>query len=106
MVLLLSLKFAPILLQNIDRNDEFKDWNGNRDGGDPSRNSFSENSSRSIRFSDPQCGEIRDFAPFHVMQAATAPAHFFAGQHEEASSWAERPCVSSRTTWMSSVYLQ
>jgi len=32
---LLSLKFAPILPQNVDRNDKFKDWNGNRDGGDP-----------------------------------------------------------------------
>jgi Flp pilus assembly protein TadD len=27
---------------------------------------------------------------FHVMQAATASAHFFAGRHDEASSWAER----------------
>jgi adenylate cyclase len=27
---------------------------------------------------------------FHGMQAATASAHFFAGRHDEASSWAER----------------
>jgi hypothetical protein len=27
---LLSLKFAPILPQNVDRNDKFKDWNGDR----------------------------------------------------------------------------
>jgi adenylate cyclase len=27
---------------------------------------------------------------FHVMQAATASAHFFAGRHDEASSWAEK----------------
>jgi adenylate cyclase len=27
---------------------------------------------------------------FHAMQAATASAHFFAGRHDEASSWAEK----------------